>query len=140
MADLISTFDKLSSGSVTFSGTEAWFDLMSYLPDQNSPIPVGKRIWVGFITCISYDKNATFELRPNIATKNLGTVGETQLRGFASVPAGDSKDMDMYYGGAILTLAPVVAASTGVEKLWLRIKTGSNASASYEFITYYSLY
>lgn len=133
------TFDLVSLGSLTAAGTEQWVDLTSYLPNANSPIPSGKQVWIGYVTCISQDKNATFELRPNLPTKSAANTTDTQLRGFVSVPAGESRDLDMYYGGAIYTLAPVGAASTGVEKLWLRIKSGSSASATYEFIFYYTL-
>ena len=140
MAEIIPIFDKVCLGSLTASGTDNWLDLTNYAPDNNSPIPSGKRIWIGYVTCISADKTATFELRPNLATKSAGNTTDTQLRGFASVPQGESRDLDMYYGGAITTLAPVTANSTGVEKLWLRIKSGSSSAATYEFILYYSLY
>ena len=58
------------------------------------------------------------------------------LPSFVKAADGDSEDMDLYYNGAITKLAPVGASSTGVEKLWLRVKTGSSASATYEFILY----
>lgn len=137
---LIPVFDLVCSGSLSASGTDNWVDLTSYAPNANSPIPSGKRIWIGYVTCISQDKNATFELRPNLPGQSSSGTGTTQLRGFASVPAGESRDLDVYYGGAITTLAPVSADSTGVEKLWLRIKSGSSSAATYEFILYYSLY
>jgi len=92
------------------------------------------------LTCIADDKAATFELRPNLPTKSAANTTDTQLRGFVTVPTGESRDLDLYYGGAIITLAPVSAASTGVEKLWLRIKSSSNAAATCEFILYYTLY
>jgi len=140
MAEIQSTFDKVCLGSLTASGTDNWVDLLSFSPDANSPIPSGKKIWVGYVTCISADKNATFELRPNLTTKSAGNTTDTQLRGFASVPAGESRDLDMYYGGVIATLFPVGYFSTGVEKIWLRIKSGSSSAATYEFILYYTLY
>lgn len=139
MASIITTFDKMSSGEIVTTGTDNWIDILSLAPDVNSPIPTGKQIWIGYVTCISPDKNATFELRPNLPTKSLGNTTETQLRGFQSVPGGDSKEMDLYYYGAILTVAPVTASSTGVEKLWLRITCGSNASAKYQYIINYAL-
>lgn len=140
MAEIIPIFDALSLSSVTFSGTENWIDLTSYGPNVNSPIPAGKQIWIGFLTCISQDKGGTFELRPSLPTKSAGNITDTQLRGFVNVPSGESRDLDLYYGGAIVTLAPVSVASTGVEKLWLRIKSPSSASATYEFLLYYTLY
>jgi len=139
MADITPIFDKLSAGSIVISGSDIWVDLLSYGPDANSPIPSGKQIWVGFVTCIAVDKAAQFSLRPNIAGQSAGTVGTTQLRGFTNVAQGESADMDLHWNGAILTLSPIVV-STGVEKLWLRIKAGSSSSASYEFLTYYTVY
>jgi len=138
MALIIPTFELIHPGGLTASGTEHWVDLLS--GSGNSPIPSGKQIWMAYITCISQDKNATFELRPNLPTKSAGNTTDTQLRGFASVPSGESRDLDVYYGGAIQSLIPVGAQSTGVEKLWLRIKSGSASAATYEWITYYTLY
>jgi hypothetical protein len=133
-------FDLISSGSLTAAGTDNWVDLCSFAPNTNSPIPSGKRLYIGYVTCISQDKNATFELRPNLPTKSAANTTDTQLRGFVSVATGESKDLDLYYAGAIASFAPVTADSTGVEKLWLRIKSGSSSSATYEFIFYYALY
>ena len=140
MAQNIPVFELSCVGTLTASGTDNWVDLTSFAPNANTPIPSGKQIWIAYVTCISQDKNATFELRPNLPTKSAANTTDTQLRGFASVPAGESRDLDVYYGGAITSLAPVTAQSTGVEKLWLRIKSGSAASATYEFILYYTLY
>lgn len=140
MAFIVPTFDLSCVGSVTGSGTEYWVDLLSYTPNANSPIPSGKQAWIGYVTCVAPDKPATFELRPNLATKSLGNTTDTQLRGFTTVSVGESDDLDVYYGGAIMCLAPVGAASTGVEKLWLRIKSNSVQSATFEFIAYYTLY
>ena len=140
MADIIPRFELSCVGSITSASTDIWVDLASYGPNINSPIPNGKQIWVAYLTCISQDKNATFELRPNLPTKSAGNTTDTQLRGFASVPSGESSELDVYYGGAITCLTPIGALSTGVEKVWLRIKSGSNSSATYEFILYYTLY
>jgi hypothetical protein len=140
MAQIIPIFELLCLGSVTASGTDNWVDLSSYGPNANSPIPSGKQIWIGYVTCISQDKIATFELRPNLPTKSAGNTTDTQLRGFVNVPGGESRDLDVYYGGAITSFVPVTELSTGVEKLWLRIKSGSSSTATYEFILYYTLY
>jgi len=140
MAQIVPVFELTCIGSLTATGTENWVDIASFGPNANSPIPSGKQIWIAYITCISQDKSATFELRPNIPTKSAGNATDTQLRGFAAVPTGESRDLDVYYGGAITSLAPVTAQSTGVEKLWLRIKSNSNSAATYEFILYYTLY
>lgn len=140
MADIMTLFDKIVSGSVTFSGTETWVDMFDFFPDKASPIPVGKRIWVGFITCIAYDKEGKFEYRPNLPGKSDGNLIDTQIRGFSKVPAGDSDMMDLYYNNAVTTLAPVSANSTGVEKAWLKIKSSSSAAATFDFIGYYTIY
>lgn len=140
MASLIPIFELTSVGSLTATGVDNWVDILANGPNTNSPIPAGKQIWIGFVTCISTDKSASFEIRPNLPTKSLGNITDTQIRGFTTVPVGESRDMDVYYGGAITSLAPVTAASTGVEKLWLRIKSNSNAAATYEYIIYYTLY
>lgn len=140
MAQIISTFELSCVGSVTVSGTDNWIDIASYGPNANSPIPSSKQMWIAYVTCISPDKSATFELRPNLPTKSLGNASDTQLRGFVAVPGGESRDLDVYYGGAITSLAPVTAQSSGVEKTWLRIRSGSNSSATFEFILYYTLY
>jgi hypothetical protein len=140
MASPIAKFDAVASGSLTTTGTDNWVDLTTLLFNAGfipSPvIPSGKQIWIAYITCISADKNAQFEMRPNKTTKSAANTTDTDLRGFASVPTGESSDLDVYYGGAINTFAPVDVASTGVEKLWLRIKCGSNAAATYEYILY----
>jgi hypothetical protein len=140
MAQIVPRFELSSSGSVTFSGTETWVDLTSFAPDINSPIPSGKQIWIAYVTCIAQDKAGTFELRPNLPTKSAGNITDTQLRGFTTVASGTSEELDVYYGGATMSLAPVTAVSTGVEKLWLRIRSGSNSSGSFDFIMYYTIY
>lgn len=139
MAELSVTFEKVSIHNGTLT-TESWVDLTSTGPDINSPIPSGKQIWIGLISFVSWDKPLTIEIRPNLATKALGTDAETQLRGFATIPKEDSKDVDFDYWGKILTLAPVSVASTGVEKVWLKIKSGSGAVGEYDCMLYYSLY
>ena len=139
MAQIIPIFEKAFIASGTTSTKDDWYDLSSYGPDANSPIPSGKQLWLGFATFISNDKNLTFELRPNLAAESLGTVAKTQLRTFASVPNGESRDVDMYQGGAIATLAPVTAVSTGVEKLWLRVRSGTNTVATFDVLLFYTL-
>lgn len=140
MASPIAKFDMIVNGSLSASGTDNWVDLTTllfnagYIP--SAVIPSGKQIWLAYITCISQDKNAQFELRPNKNTKNAGNTTDTDLRGFAAVALGESSDLDVYYGGAINTFSPVDVASTGVEKLWLRIKCGSASAATYEYILY----
>lgn len=140
MASPIAKFDMIANGSLTTSGTDNWVDLTTLLYNSgyipSSVIPSGKQIWIAYITCISADKNSQFEMRPNKTTKSAGNTTDTDLRGFAAVNQGASSDLDVYYGGAINTFAPVDVASTGVEKLWLRIKCGSSSAATYEYILY----
>ena len=135
--EIIVRFDKSWSGELTASGTENWVKL------TGAAIPVGKRFYVGFITIVSVDKNATFELRQNLPGTSLGNTTDTIFKGgYESVNATQdgSKDMDVYWGGSIKYLAPFDADSTGVENLWLRIKSGSNAAATYSYVMYYAEY
>jgi hypothetical protein len=138
MADIIPVYDLVSLGDGT-CGTTTWIDLTSFGPDVNSPIPSGKQLWLGYATFISPDKPLKFSIRPNLATKALGTDAETQLRSFTSVLKEDSKDVDLNYYGGITTLAPVSAQSTGVEKLWLKVE-GVGVVADFSFLLYYALY
>jgi len=140
MANIAPIFDKIFMGSGTTVTKDDWWDLSSYAPDANSPIPSGKRLWLGFATFISEDKNIIFEVRPNLATKNLGNTTDTQLRSFVSVPTGESRDVDFFLSGSIVTFAPVSADSTGVEKLWLRTKSASVNAGSFSFMVFYTLY
>ena len=135
MATIIPVFDVqfLGSGSVN---TELWHDISA----QIGGIASGKQLWLGFSTFIAEDKSLIFELRPNLATKSLGNLTDTQLRAFTSVPGGESKDIDHYLGGAINWLAPVGVVSTGVEKLWLRIRSNSASAGLWDYVIYYALY
>ena len=138
-SELTPVFDLVCLGG-SIVNSEKWIDITSYGPDTNSPIPSGQQLYLGYATFISPDKACTFQLRPNLATKSLGTDADTQLRAFSSVPKEDSKDVDLTYYGNIATLAPVSAASTGVEKLWLKVTSGSNTAGDFEFVLYYTLY
>jgi hypothetical protein len=138
MAQIIPVFDLVSIGNGTVT-TETWVDLTSFGPDINSPIPNGKQLLLGYLTVISHDKALTFQVRPNLPTKSLGNDTDTQLRSFVTVPKEDSKDLDLNFYGQITTLAPVSAASTGVEKLWLKVK-GLGVIGAFDFILYYTLY
>ena len=139
MASIIPLFELVSLGSgLTTALKDDWFDITSYGPNVNTPMPSGRQVWLGFGTLISPDKPLTFEIRRNLPTKSAATPGDTELLAFATVPSGDSKDLDMYFGGAINTLAPSVA-STGVEKVWLRVKSGGAAVGGFDFIFYYTL-
>lgn len=139
MAALTPTFELTFLGSGTVN-QETWIDLTASNPNPNSPIPAGKRIWLGYATFISDDKTLTFEIRPNLLTKSAGNITDTQLRGSQSVQAGDSKDQDLYFYGNVFTFAPVSADSTGVEKVWLRVKSNSASLGAFSYIVYYTLY
>ena len=144
MANQIPKFEMSANGSLSASGTDNWVDLTALLYAAgllpSAVVPSGSQLMTGFVTCISADKNASFELRPNKPTKSAGNTTDTDLRNFQTVSAGTSADMDCYWGGAIISLTPVTAVSTGVEKLWLRIKCGSASAATYEYVIYCTLY
>ena len=141
MATITPTFDKSFIGTGATSTKDDWFNISASGPDANSPIPSGQQLWLGYITLISTDKDLVFEIRPNLPTQSTGTTGNTQLRAFQSVAAADgSKELDLYYYGNLLTLAPVGVSSTGVEKLWLRVTSGTNTVANFSYIVRYTLY
>jgi hypothetical protein len=133
VASIQPVFDLTIQASAQATLTkDDWYDL--------GVITSGKQIWLGFATFISEDKSLIFELRANKATKSAGNATDTDLVSFSSVPQADSKDVDMYLDGYITTLAPVSTASTGVEKLWLRVRSGSLSTALFNYIIRYSLY
>jgi len=139
MAIAVSTlFDKMLVGSGVTTTKDDWYDLSAMLPDGISPIPVGRQMWIGYATFVAEDKGLIFEVRPNLPTKSAATAPDTILRGYSSVLVGESNDEDFYMYGNILTAAPSVA-STGVEKLWLRIRSGSAVSGAWDVIIYYTL-
>lgn len=131
MADIKPTFELVFLGSGS-AGSEAWVDL--------GVIPTGKQLWLGLATFISDDKAIAFEVRPNIPGQSAGDVANTQLRAMTSVPTGESRDIDFFFGGQVLAVAPVTAASTGVEKLWIRLRSKSNATGTFSYILFYTLY
>jgi len=131
MANITPTFDLVFDGNGTVT-SELWVDL--------GVIPTGKQLFIGYANLIANDKDLLFEFRPNILTKSLGTVGETNLRYVVSAPKGDSKDVDMFYYGNIVILGPAAGASTGVEKMWLRIKSGTGAAGTFDYMIFYTLY
>ena len=141
MAVIVPTFEKTIIGSGITVTKDDWYDIGVNGPDSASPIPNGQQLWLGYVTFISTDKDLIFELRPNLPTKSAGNATDTQLRAFQSVAAAEgSKETDLYYYGNIITLAPVSNSSTGVEKLWLRVRSGSNVVANFNYIVRYTLY
>ena len=133
MASIIPVFEQQFQASGLTSTKDDWVAI-------SNAIPTGTQLWLGFGTFISEDKSLIFEIRANLPTKNAGNSTDTQLRGFTSVPTGESKDVDFYLGGAIQWLAPVSAQSTGVEKLWLRIRSGTMTVGVWDYIIYYTSY
>ena len=138
MAEINATFDLMSSheGTVT---SETWVDMLAY-GDANSPIPSGNQIWLGHATFIAEDKGLIFEIRPNLPGESAGDIASTQLRSYDQVPGGESKDVDLNFYGNIATFAPVGVASTGVEKVWLRIRSGSGSVGAYDYLLFYGIY
>ena len=132
----IPKFDLFLSGSGTTSTKDDWFDIMT----GYSPIASGKRLCIGIVTFGSDDKSLTFELRANNIGSSTGTTGTTTLLNITTVPSGDSKDVDMDFFGNIQTLAPITAVSTGVEKLWLRTRSGTNTAGTFYYIFYFTEY
>lgn len=121
-------FDTIRSATGS-AQQEAWADL--------GVIPAGKQWLLGPLnTFIAQDKDLQFELRVNKATKSAGTVADTEfLDGFAA-QAPNGVDRDLYWFGAIATLAPLVV-STGVEHLWLRVTSKSNTAGAYTWVIRY---
>lgn len=129
MAQIQVIFDSAIVGSGITATKDDWFDL-------SGVIPANTQLWLGYGTMISWDKPLTFEVRVNLPGKTAGTVADTVLKAFTSVPTTESRDTDMYLGGAIATLAPAGVPSTGVERVWLRVRSGSVATAAFDYIIY----
>lgn len=133
MATIQVIFDSVLTGTGTTATKDDWFDL-------TGAIPANTQLWLGYGTCISWDKPLTFEIRVNLAGKSAANVTDTQLKAFTSVPTTESRDTDMYLGGAIATVAPPSSVSTGVERVWLRVRSGSVATATFDYIIYYTTF
>lgn len=139
MAEITPIYELVCSSNGTVN-SELWVDMAAYGLNQNSPIPSGKQLWLGHATFVAEDKNLIFELRPNLPGQSGGNTSETQLRSYTSVPGGQSDDVDLNFFGNIATFCPVGVASTGVEKLWLRIRSGSQSAGAWAYILFYTLY
>lgn len=130
MADITALFDlKIANNHLT-STKDDWFEIMT--------IPNNKQVFLGWMTCIAWDKNLTFEIRSNLPTKSAASVAETELLGFGAATSGDSNDIDCYLNGQIVMLAPSTQKSTGVEKLWLRVRSVSVAASNLDYLLYYT--
>jgi len=137
MADMNPLFNIFYSGSGVTTTKDDWYDLGYY--GGISPIPTGRQMFLGYVVTIAEDKNLIFEIRPNIIGQSTGTIANTILRGYAAVQSGLSDPGDLYNNGYVNTLAPITGVSTGVEKLWLRVRSGSNVAGAFDFMVYYNL-
>ena len=132
---------KLFNTSST-STKDDWYDVgaIAVFP-AHSPVPVGKQLRIGFLNFGSGDKWLDYELRANKPTKSAGTAADTNIIwAVSSDPTSGSKMEDTDYDGRILTVVPIITAGcTGVEKLWLRVQSGTNTVASFDWWIYYEL-
>ena len=128
MSQLQPTFDLVLSGT-GLCPKELWIDLGS--------IPSGSRVWFGFASLISEDKDMQFALRSNLTGQSAGTLVATQLHDYAAVQTGGSVDKDFYKGGMVTMMSVV---STGVEHWWLRCTSGSATVGNLDYIFYYAVY
>jgi hypothetical protein len=122
----IFTTNQTNSGSV---GLSLYIDL--------GTIPVGNKIWFGNLQATSPDKSITFEVRTNLATKNSGVDGDTQLLG--SISASNRSGtvvLDMYKNNTLHTTSVL---GSGVEKFWLKLKSKSSTPGSYLYSLNYTL-
>jgi hypothetical protein len=138
--EIKSEFPSKLFGTHLTASKDDWYDLgaLATYP-AHSPIPAGKQLWIGYMNVGSQDKSLDYELRVNNPTKSAGNVADTtMIWATSSDPSAGSKMENMTFDGDILTVAPL-AASTGVEKLWLRVASGTNTVASFDWWIYYLL-
>jgi hypothetical protein len=142
LAVIIAKFEKTLVGSANTSTKDDWYDIGNLSsPSQDSPIPSGINLLLGFLQVGSQDKSLVYELRTNKPTKSAGTVADTSILTYtASDPTSGSVLSDLNFDGKIKREAPEGAASTGVEKLWLRVMSGSNTVANFQWFLYYTAY
>ena len=127
MASQQPIFDTVISGSGTVNA-EGWIDL--------GLVPNGKQLLLGYATYIAEDKNLQFETRSNLAGKSAGSLADTQLHDWAAASGGSGVDRDFYQFGYVNTLTGV---STGVERLWLRIRSNSQSLGTWNYILRYMI-
>ena len=121
-------FDVTISGTGS-TGTETWVNVLA--------ITTGKQLWLGYATLGAVDKNLQFELRYNNSGQSTGTIANTTLMDFSGAQSGSSIDRDFYWYGALATMT---LASTGVEKLWLRVLGQGSTAGGFEYIIRYTVY
>lgn len=129
-------------GTSNTATKDDWYDVGALAsPAANSPIAAGKQLQIGFLNVGSQDKGLDYELRVNKPTKSAANTTDTNLiAATASDPSAGSKWEDLDQDGRILTVAPLVTTGcTGVEKLWLRVQSGSNTIASFDWWVYYEV-
>jgi hypothetical protein len=123
-------FDKTLEGSGTTSSKDDWFSVAT--------IPSGKQYWVAFISFACWDKQLSFEIRANKPTKSAGNVTDTDKLEYVAVPVG-GEVLDLYKNGIVKPrTCPIAANSTGVEKLWIRAQSPTNAAAVFDYFIDYS--
>lgn len=132
-------FNLTFSGSATTVSKDDWYDIGALsVGGGYSPIPTGVQLWLGLMMAFSQDKGLSYEIRVNNSGQSTGTVSTTELIGVsASDPASGTTPCDLFYRGAIQTLAPA-ASSTGVEKLWLRVESGTATSSTFDWFIYFT--
>ena len=126
MADQQPIFDTVISGNGTVN-SDIWVNLCA--------VPTGKAILLGYSTYISEDKNILVETRSNLSTKSAGTLVDTVLHDDTGVTTGACVDRDFYQFGYVNTLT---AVGTGVERLWLHIRSQNAAAGAFDYIIRYT--
>ena len=133
MPAINAVYDKSFVLSGLTATKDDWYDV-------SGAIASGKQLYLGFGIFVAQDKDLQFELRPNLATKSLGTLAETQLlpQTYCTAKVSEpSPTPDFTFNGQILTLAPVLGVSTGVEKLWLRVRSGTQTVGGWDCMIFY---
>jgi hypothetical protein len=135
------TFELNLIGSANTATKDDWYDVGALSsPSANSPIPSAKQLYIGFALFGSQDKALVYELRANNSGQSAGTTGATTVIAYSATdPTSGSVTSDLFQNGNIRTVIPVSSASTGVEKIWLRVQSGSNTVATFQWFIYYTL-
>lgn len=144
MSLLVPTFGLSMIGGANTVAKDDWYDISALSTTSDggaySPIPNGVQLWVGFLWVYCGSKALAYELRVNNATKSLGNTTDTTILAYvASDPTSGTVQADMYENGNIVTMAPV-SASTGSEKLWLRVTSGTGTVASFTWFLFFATY
>ena len=119
-------FNLTNQGQAVMNN-ELWIDL--------GVIPNGTQVMFGYADYTPDGKTITFDLRSNTAGQSAGTVGATTLHGRLTVRDLNIGSADYYRNGRLQTLT---VQSTGVEHMWLRLTSKSNAAADAYWWIYYT--